>query len=95
MESMNRMQEHFEGDATQEQLAARCAAACESAIKEHPMAMTLAVFGVGMGLGVVLGSALAQPMGLRKQPVAENLGRKILDSISEYLPASVAKQLNI
>jgi len=95
MESMNRVQDHFEGDASETPMASRCAAACESAIKDHPLAMTLAVFGVGMGLGVVLGSALAEPMGLRKQPVAENLGRKILESISEYLPASVAKQLNI
>jgi len=94
MESMNRMQEHFESDSS-EPMASRYAAACESAIKDHPMAMTLAMFGVGMGLGVVIGSALAEPMGMRKQPVAEHLGRKILDSISEYLPASVAKQLNI
>jgi len=57
--------------------------------------MTLAMFGVGLGLGVVVGSALAEPMGLRRQPTAENLGRKILDSIAEYLPASVQKQLHV
>ncbi len=97
MESMNRMHEHFEGDATDAPMASKCAAACESAIQEHPLAMTLALFGVGLGLGVVVGSALAEPMGLRRPPqrTAENLGRKILDSISEYLPASVQKQLNI
>jgi hypothetical protein len=94
MESKNRIQEHFEGEATETPMASRCAAACESAIKDHPLAMTLAMFGVGMGLGVVVGSALAEPMGIRKQPVAENLGRKILDSIAEYLPASVQKQLH-
>jgi hypothetical protein len=91
----NRIQEHFEGNESDAPMAARCAAACESAIQDHPLAMTLAMFGVGMGLGVVIGSALAEPMGIRKQPVAENLGRKILDSIAEYLPASVARQLNI
>ena len=94
MESMNRIQEHLEGDASEMPMGSRCAAACESAIKDHPLAMTLAVFGLGAGLGVVIGSALAEPMGIRKQPVAENLGRKILDSIAEYLPASVQKQLH-
>jgi len=94
MASMNRVQEHFEGENAEAPMASRCAAAAESAIKDHPLAMTLAVFGVGMGLGVVFGSALAEPMGIRKQPVAENLGRKILDSIAEYLPASVQKQLH-
>jgi len=94
MESMNRMHEHFEGDASEMPMASRCAAAAESAIQEHPLAMTLAMFGVGLGLGVVVGSALAEPMGIRRQPTAENLGRKILDSIAEYLPASVQKQLH-
>jgi len=93
MESMNRMQEHFEGESADAPMA-RCAAAAENAIQEHPLAMTLAMFGVGMGLGVALGAALAEPMGVRRQPVAENLGRKILDSIAEYLPASVQKQLH-
>jgi hypothetical protein len=95
MESMNRVHEHFEGDASEMPMASKCAAACESAIQEHPLAMTMALFGVGLGVGVVVGSALAEPMGLRRpQRTAENLGRKILDSISEYLPASVQKQLH-
>jgi hypothetical protein len=96
MDSMNRVQEHFEGQSDEAPMMTRCAQACETAIQEHPLAMTLALFGVGMGLGVMVGSALAEPMGLRRQPaVAENLGRRILDSISEYLPASVQRQLNI
>jgi hypothetical protein len=95
MESMNRVQDHFQGDPSSEPMASRCVAACETAIQDHPLAMTLALFGAGMGLGVMIGTALAEPMGLRKEPVAEHLGRKILDSISEYLPASVQKQLNI
>lgn len=94
MEAKNRVEEHFDADTSEQPMASRCAAAAESAIQDHPLAMTLAVFGVGMGLGVMLGNALAEPIGLRKQPVAENLGRKILDSIAEYLPASVQKQLH-
>ncbi|QDT54839.1 hypothetical protein Pan44_28770 [Caulifigura coniformis] len=94
MEPMNRMHEHFEGETAEAPMMSRCTAAAESAIQEHPLAMTLALFGVGLGLGVVVGSALAEPMGVRKQPTAENLGRKILDSIAEYLPASVQKQLH-
>jgi len=76
-------------------MASRCAEAAESAIHEYPLATTLAMFGVGLGLGVMVGSALAEPIGLRRQPTAENLGRKILDSIAEYLPASVQRQLHV
>ena len=94
MESMNRVREHFDDTSSGEPMTARCAAAAESAIQEYPLAMTLAVFGVGLGLGAMVGSALAEPMGIRRQPTAENLGRKILDSIAEYLPASVQKQLH-
>ena len=91
---MNRMHEHFSGETSEAPMASRCAAAAESAIKEYPLAMTMAVFGVGLGFGFLVGNALAEPMGLRRQPTAENLGRKILDSIAEYLPASVQKQLH-
>jgi len=90
----NRVREHFE-DTSEMPMVSRCAAAAESAVQEYPLAMTLAVFGVGLGLGVVVGSAFAEPMGMRRQPTAENLGRKILDSIAEYLPASVQKQLHV
>ncbi len=92
---MNRMHEHFETDDAEAPMATRCAAAAESAIKEHPLAMTMALFGVGLGLGVVVGSTLAEPLGVRRQPTAENLGRRILESIAEYLPESVQKQLHV
>ncbi len=90
---MNRVQEHLAEEASQEPLMARCNAAAEAAIKDYPLAMTMAVFGAGLGLGVLIGEALASPMGLRPEPTAEKLGRKILDSIAEYLPASVQKQI--
>jgi len=90
----NRVREHFE-ETSDMPMASRCAAAAESAVQEYPLAMTMAMFGVGLGLGVVVGSALAEPMGLRQQPTAEKLGRKILDSIAEYLPASVQRQLHV
>jgi hypothetical protein len=52
------------------------------------------VFAAGLGLGVMVGNALAEPMGIRPQRQAENIGRRILDSIAEYLPASVQQQLH-
>jgi len=90
----NRVHEHFE-ETSETPMASRCVAVAESAVQEYPLATTLALFGVGLGLGMMVGSSLAEPMGLRRQPTAENLGRKILDSIAEYLPASVQKQLHV
>lgn len=91
--SMNRMHEHF-ADEGEQPMMGRCLEATESAIKEYPLGMTLAVFAAGLGFGVLIGNAIAEPIGIRRQPTAENLGRKILDSIAEYLPASVQKQLH-
>ena len=90
--SMNRINEHLADEGEQPAMG-RYLEATESAIKEYPLGVTLAVFAAGLGVGALIGNALAEPMGMRRQPTAENLGRKILDSISEYLPASVQKQL--
>ena len=92
-QSMNRMHEHF-SEGGEQPIMGRCLEATESVIKDYPLGMTLAVFAAGLGLGVIVGNSIAEPMGIRRQPTAENLGRKILDSISEYLPASVQKQLH-
>jgi hypothetical protein len=91
-QSTNRVQEHFEEQV--QPMMSRCSEAAEAAIHDNPLGITLAVFGAGLGLGVLLGCALAEPMGLKPQPVADNIGRKILDAISEHLPASIQKQLH-
>jgi len=90
---MNRVQEHFEDQA--QPMMARCSEAAEAAIHDYPLGVTLAVFAAGLGLGVMVGSSLAEPMGVRSQPTADNIGKKILDAIAEHLPASLQKQLHV
>jgi hypothetical protein len=56
----------------------------------------LVVFGVGLGVGVLLGQSLADPLNRMMQPeptMTERLGRQMLDYLSSALPESLAKQL--
>ena len=64
--------------------------------KEYPLASMLLVFGVGIGVGVLLGQALAGPLNQMMQPeptMTERLGRQMLDYLSNVLPESVSRQL--
>jgi len=66
-------------------------------IGQHPMSTALVVFGVGLGIGVALGSLLsgaaATPpsFGQRAELAAEKLGRQMLDAISGILPDSITR----
>lgn len=66
-------------------------------VSQHPMSTALVVFGVGLGIGVALGSLLsgaATPppsLGQRAELAAEKLGRQMLDAISGILPDSITR----
>ena len=68
-------------------------------VKQHPMSTALVVFGIGLGVGVVLGSmisAAATPppsFGQRAELAAEKLGRQMMDAMSRVLPHSIAKHV--
>jgi hypothetical protein len=64
-----------------------------SAIDEYPLSTTIGVFAVGLSVGMLIGSALARPMQPRHRQVAESLGRRVLEAVQEYAPASVQKYL--
>jgi len=63
------------------------------------MSAALVVFGVGLGVGVALGSVLwastAPPptFGERAEHAAEKLGRQMLDAFACVLPQSVARRI--
>lgn len=64
--------------------------------REYPLSSMLVVFGVGLGVGVVLGQCLADPLNRMMQPeptMTERLGRQMLDYLSGALPESLARQL--
>lgn len=75
-------------------LASRCCEFAEDSIRENPMAATLTAFGLGVGLGAVVGVLLAEPPSRSRRQTAEVLGRRMLDSIAETLPDSVRRYVS-
>lgn len=75
-------------------LASRCSQFTEESIRDNPMAATLTAFGVGVGLGAIIGVLLAEPASKSRRQTAEALGRRMLDSVAESLPASVRRYVS-
>jgi hypothetical protein len=87
----NRMQERRISDGERMSLVSRCCQATEESIQQNPMLMTVAAFGVGVGLGALVGCRLAEPDATSRRHAAEALGRRMLDSIAEVLPEPVRR----
>lgn len=72
----------------------------EGWVGQYPLSSVLAVFGIGLGVGVVVGSILGAPVmprpsfGQRTELAAEKLGRQMLDAIAGVLPESLAKHIS-
>ena len=80
-----------------EQLLARYRQQFEQAAADYPAGTVLTAFGLGVGLGTALGFALGRA--LREQPRslpnrAEQLGERMLASLRDVVPDSVAKYLD-
>ena len=58
----------------------------EATIERYTMGVTLAVFGVGLGLGTLVGSLLAESCAARDRRLAEGVGRRILHSLERIVP---------
>jgi hypothetical protein len=88
----NRIREHFE-QSEQEPIATRCMHAAEEAIRESPVAATLALFGMGLGIGVFLGRMIAGQVE-HFQPASKPRMQRWLDSMSDALPESVRRHVS-
>lgn len=76
----------------------------EDTVANHPGASALVVFGLGVGVGILIGAAIAssrQKTALESMQAnwlnrrqAEKLGRRVLASITEHLPASLAHRVS-
>ena len=79
---------------------AHAVAKSEGLVSNYPLSSVLVVFGLGLGVGVAVGSMLGGPvvsrpsLGQRTELAAEKLGRQMLDAIAGVLPESLAKHIS-
>jgi len=79
----------------------------EDVVSNHPGTSALVVFGLGLGVGILIGTAIAasreettmqsvksMTSNWLDRRQAEKLGRRVLDSIADYLPSSIADRIS-
>jgi len=66
--------------------------AAAECVADHPASSIMAVFGVGFGLGLLLGHALAEPPREERHSLAA-FGRQMLEAMREHMPSSLARRL--
>jgi len=73
------------------------AAAPKELFQEYPMSSTLIAFGLGLGIGVIVGhsvSAALMPERSHKTTM-ESLGRQVCDALRTNLPESISRHLPV
>lgn len=66
----------------------------EHLVQRNPASSVFLAFGVGIGIGVWLGSSMVHASRFRQPaPVAERLGRRVLEALSGMVPDSVSESL--
>jgi hypothetical protein len=65
-------------------------------VGEHPVSATLIAFGIGLGIGVLIGTSLAEPAHRDRTMAekAEQIGREMVDAMMRVLPESMAKHMH-
>ena len=61
--------------------------------REYPMSSMLVVFGVGLGVGVLLSQVACSAMH-HEPTLRERLSQQIYDAVNQVIPDSVRGQLN-
>lgn len=67
-------------------LTSRCREMADVTVQRHPVTVSLAVFGVGLGIGAIVGSFLAESRVARDRRLAEGLGSRMLHSLERIVP---------
>jgi hypothetical protein len=66
-------------------------------VEEYPLSSTLVAFGVGLGIGVLLGQTLSGSFGgSRNRPdpsTMEKLGEQVLHALRRSIPESLSRHL--
>lgn len=73
----------------------RCCDEVARAVDENPAGSLLTAFGAGLGIGVALGLTVAFSSARPKpRSRAEDLGHRILETISDYMPEAISKRMS-
>lgn len=65
-------------------------------VKEYPLASMLLMFGMGLGVGVVVSSAICsglEEMSGQEATMAEKLKRQVYDALSNVISPSMMRQI--
>jgi hypothetical protein len=75
--------------------AARSYHEVEHIVERNPASAVLLAFGLGVGLGVWLGSSLVEAQRYRRHEpgMAERIGRQVIEALTGVLPESVSANL--
>lgn len=70
----------------------------QECISEYPLASTMSAFGIGLGIGLLIGMAVAgesrpKPRHWYDLESAELFGQRVLDAVASKLPDSIAKRI--
>jgi hypothetical protein len=66
-------------------------------VKEYPLSAMLILFGVGLGVGVLIGQTVANPIAHAFQPeptMTERLSRQVYDAVSRVMPDALSRHLH-
>jgi len=66
--------------------------------REYPVSSMLVVFGVGLGVGLILSQAAVAPIAQMMQPepsMAEKLGHRMFEALRPMLPDSVVRSCSM
>jgi hypothetical protein len=67
-------------------------------VEQYPVSSMLLVFGIGLGVGIVISQTLCDPIARAFQPeptMTERLGRSMYDAMSNVLPESVLRRMSV